>query len=72
MNDKSAKSPYLLNSTLPGLITYDGVASTSNKTRYVLKQRGFGGMFMWELSADYDGKSQDLMDAMYKVWLAAH
>ena len=36
-----------------------------------MKQRGFGGIFMWELSADYDGKHQDLMNAMYKAWAAA-
>ena len=66
--DKSAKAPYLVNSTLPGFLTYDDSASTSLKTRYVLKQRGFGGVFMWELSADYDGKSQDLLNAMYKAW----
>ncbi len=70
-NDKSAKSPYLVNSTTPALITYDNTASTATKANYVLKQRGFGGMFMWELSADYDGHSQDLMTALYKAWLAA-
>jgi len=70
-NDKSAKSPYMVNSTSPGFITYDSAASTSSKTRYIMKQRGFGGVFMWELSADYDGKSQDLMDAMYKAWVGA-
>lgn len=69
--DKSAKSPYMVNSTLPAFITYDNASSTSSKTRYIMKQRGFGGVFMWELSADYDGKSQDLMDAMYKAWAAA-
>jgi chitinase len=66
--DNSAKSPYLVNSTLPGFITYDDRASTNRKTRYILKQRGFGGVFMWELSADYDGHSQDLLNAMYKAW----
>jgi chitinase len=69
--DKTAKSPYMVNSTLPGFITYDNASSTGSKTRYILKQRGFGGVFMWELSADYDGKSQDLMDAMYKAWQGA-
>jgi chitinase len=68
--DKSAKSPYIVNSTLPAFITYDNASSTGSKTRYILNQRGFGGVFMWELSADYDGKSQDLMDAMYKAWAA--
>jgi GH18 family chitinase len=59
-----------VNSTLPAFITYDDAASTSRKTGYILKQRGFGGVFTWELSADYDGHSQDLMDAMYKAWQA--
>ena len=69
--DDAAKSPYLVNSTLPGFISYDDSASTGHKTRYILKQRGFGGVFMWELSADYDGRSQDLLKAMYKVWQTA-
>lgn len=65
--DSAAGSPYLTNPTTPGLITYDGVNSTMRKVRYV-KNRGFGGVFTWELSADYDGQSQDLLDAMYDVW----
>jgi len=70
-SDKAAKSPYMVNATMPAFITYDNAASTSSKTSYIMKHRGFGGVFMWELSADYDGKSQDLMDAMYKAWTAA-
>jgi chitinase len=66
--DDVAKAPYLLDPSLPGFITYDDVASSERKTRYVLKQRGFGGVFTWELSADYDGSSQDLIQAMYKAW----
>jgi chitinase len=66
--DSKAQSPYLTNATIPGFITYDGVASTAHKVRYAIKTRGFGGVFMWELSADYDGKSQDLLDAMYHAW----
>ena len=46
LKDKSAKSPYMVNSTLPGFITYDNASSTGIKTRYILKQRGFGGVFM--------------------------
>jgi chitinase len=65
--DSAAQAPYLTSATIPGLITYDGVASTTHKVRYV-KARGFGGVFTWELSADYDGKSQDLLDAMYNAW----
>jgi chitinase len=66
--DDVAKAPYLLDPSLPGFITYDDVASSERKTRYVLKHRGFGGVFTWELSADYDGSSQDLIEAMYKGW----
>jgi chitinase len=70
-SDKNAKSPYMVNSTLPAFITYDNVSSTSSKTHYIMKERGFGGVFMWELSADYDGHSQDLLNAMYKAWQAS-
>jgi chitinase len=65
--DSAAQAPYLTNTSLPGFITYDGVDSTKHKVEYV-KSRGFGGVFMWELSADYDGHSQDLLDAMYEAW----
>jgi chitinase len=71
LDPAAGESPYLTNSTLPGFITFDDSASTYRKTRYVLKERGFGGIFMWELSADYDGHSQDLLTAMYNAWLAA-
>jgi len=64
---EAGSSPYLTNATIPGFITYDGIASTWRKVRYV-KRRGFGGVFTWELSADYDGKSQDLLNAMYNAW----
>ena len=69
--DKTAESPYMVNSSALKFITYDNESSTTAKTRYVMKERGFGGVFMWELSADYDGKAQDLMTAMYKAWLGA-
>jgi chitinase len=65
--DSAARAPYLTNTSIPGFITYDGVGSTKRKVEYV-KNRGFGGVFMWELSADYDGHSQDLLDAMYEAW----
>jgi chitinase len=66
--DASAQAPYLTSTSIPGLITYDSVPSTSRKVHYVMKTRGFGGVFMWELSADYDGTSQDLLNAMYSAW----
>jgi chitinase len=68
--DGTAKAPYLINSMIPGFITYDGPASTVRKIHY-MKKRGFGGVFMWELSADYNGHSQDLLDAMYNEWTSS-
>jgi GH18 family chitinase len=52
-----------------GYMTYDDAASTARKAQYVLGGRKFGGVFMWDLSADYDGQSQDLLDAMYGVFV---
>jgi chitinase len=68
--DAAAQSPYMVNSSADEFITYDDESSTSAKTIYVMQERGFGGVFMWELSADYDGKAQNLMTAMYTAWLA--
>lgn len=66
--DSAAKSPYLLYQGAggqSGFISYDDTQSTTKKVNYVLGTRGFGGVFMWSLEADYDGTSQDLLDAMY-------
>ena len=73
--DGVAMAPYLTNPDIaglnvPGFITYDDESTTATKTTYVMKNRGFGGMFMWELSADYDGGSQTLLDAMFNAWKA--
>jgi uncharacterized protein (TIGR03437 family) len=67
--DDIAKAPYLLyegTEHRTGFITYDDPTSTQQKTAYVLGERNMGGVFMWELSADYDGQTQDLLDAMYR------
>jgi chitinase len=72
--DDSAKAPYLLfegQGRGPGFVTYDDASSTAAKTSLVLGTRKMGGIFMWELSADYDGSSQDLLDAMYGAFLSA-
>lgn len=74
--DNSARAPYLTNpniqgTNVPGFITYDDEISTARKTRYVIQQRGFGGMFTWELSGDYDGQGQTLLDAMFSAWKAS-
>ena len=63
--------PYMLRTDgKPGFITYDDWFSTYYRVWYSLWQRGTGGTFMWSLDADYDGKSQDLLDAMYQATLA--
>jgi chitinase len=71
--DSVAVAPYLTNPSIqnlnvPGFITYDDMSTTARKTTYVTKTRGFGGVFMWELSGDYDGTSQDLFNALYNAW----
>jgi GH18 family chitinase len=33
-------------------------------------QWNLGGTFMWSLDADYDGQTQDLLDAMYAASLS--
>ena len=60
--------PYMLRSDgSPGYITYDDAYSTYMRVYYSDWVRGLGGTFMWSLDADYDGYSQDLMDAMYNA-----
>jgi chitinase len=63
--DGYAMAPYLLYDGGQGFITYDDPTSSANKVAYVLGQRGFGGIFMWDVSGDYDGSSQDLLTAMW-------
>jgi len=53
----------------PGFITYDDAFSTFYRVSYSVWRRGLGGSFMWSLDADYDGHSQDLLDAMYNASL---
>ena len=50
-----------------GYITYDDAFSTYFRVWYSDWDRGLGGTFMWSLDADYDGHSQDLLDAMYNA-----
>ena len=52
-----------------GYVTYDDATSTYYRVWYADWVRGFGGTFLWSLDADYDGHSQDLMDAMYSASL---
>jgi chitinase len=66
--DPVAMAPYLVRGgPASGFITYDDPDSTGRKVEYALELRNLGGVFMWELSGDYDGKKQDLLDTMYKT-----
>jgi chitinase len=64
--DDLADAPYLLDANFPtfGFITYDNPTSTTKKVQYALAQKHLGGVFMWELSQDYDGDGQPLLNAM--------
>jgi chitinase len=62
--------PYMLRADgSPGFITYDDGFSTYYRVRYSVWERGLGGSFLWSLDADYDGHSQDLLEAMYHASL---
>ncbi|MGD0890320.1 MAG: glycoside hydrolase family 18 protein [Terracidiphilus sp.] len=66
--DPIAMAPYLVHDEpAPGFITYDDPDSTARKVDYALEVRNLGGVFMWELSGDYDGKKQELLDSMFKA-----
>jgi chitinase len=65
--DPVALVPYLLRKDgAPGFITYDDPLSTYTRVIYSDWVQGLGGTFMWSLDEDYDGQSQDLLDAMYE------
>jgi len=64
--DPIALVPYMVRSDgSDGYITYDDAYSTYMRVWYSDWVRQLGGTFMWSLDADYDGHSQDLLDAMY-------
>jgi len=68
--DQISLVPYMLKvDEGDGYITYDDAFSTYLRVYYCDWDRGLGGTFMWSLDADYDGHSQDLMDAMYNASL---
>jgi len=71
--DPVAMVPYMLRANGGnGYITYDDAFSTYFRVYYADWQRGMGGTFMWSLDADYDGQTQDLLDAMYNASVAGH
>ena len=68
--DPIALVPYMLRTNgHAGFITYDDAFSTYSRVWYADWQKNLGGTFMWSLDADYDGQSQDLLDAMYSATL---
>jgi chitinase len=71
--DEQASAPYLLDARGEGFgfITYDNPQSTFTKVTYALGQRHLGGVFMWELSLDFDGHSQPLLNSMHEAMVKA-
>jgi chitinase len=66
--DPYAMVPYMLKADgSDGFITYDDPASTFYRVWYTDWGRGLGGTFIWSLDADYDGTTQDLLDAAYNA-----
>lgn len=66
--DPVALVPYLLRKDgSPGYITYDDPLSTYTRVIYSDWVLNMGGTFMWSLDEDYDGNSQDLLDAMHQA-----
>ncbi len=64
--DLIALVPYLLRADGDrGFITYDDPLSTYLRVWYSDWDRGLGGTFMWSVDEDYDGRSQELLDAMH-------
>jgi len=69
--DPIALVPYMLRvDGKKGFITYDDATSTYLRVWYADWQWNLGGTFMWSLDADYDGQTQDLLDAMYAASLS--
>ena len=66
--DPVALVPYLLRKDgSPGFITYDDSLSTYTRVIYSDWVQKLGGTFLWALDEDYDGHSQDLLDAMHQA-----
>jgi len=71
--DLIALVPYLVRADgSRGFITYDDPLSTYTRVWYSVWDRGLGGTFMWSVDEDYDGHSQDLLDAMHLAILEGH
>lgn len=66
--DPYALVPYLLKKNgSPGFVTYDDPESTYFRVLYSDYVQGLGGTFLWALDEDYNGQSQDLLNAIYRA-----
>jgi chitinase len=61
--DKKCRVPYLVKNGGRGIITYDDPGSIREKVRFARENR-LAGVFMWEVSQDYDKGRTPLLDAM--------
>jgi|DewCreStandDraft_4_1066084.scaffolds.fasta_scaffold19948_2 chitinase len=68
--DSGSIVPYLTYDSGAGLISYDNPQSVIEKVNYALSVKGYGGIFMWEITADYSAGSQPLLDAMWNSYAA--
>jgi chitinase len=67
-NDPYSLVPYMLKADgSEGFITYDDASSTFYRVWYTDWARGLGGTFIWEIDADYDGTTQDLLEAAFNA-----
>jgi chitinase len=69
--DPVSMAPYLTANDATGVITYDDAASLTRKVAYALSVRDLGGVFIWEISQDFDGAGQDLLDSVNAAYLNA-
>ena len=60
--DDKAQVPFLQNPTKTEIVSYDDAESTHKKGEYA-RQQGLGGIFFWEISQDFDGKTNPLVQA---------
>ncbi len=69
--DAASDVPYLIINSGDGIYSYDDPQSVGLKADYALNTRNVGGIFMWDVSEDYMGPSNEpLLDAMYSKFSA--
>jgi len=60
--DAAAQAPYLQNSGNTEVISYDDLTSVKRKAQYA-REAGVAGVFFWEITQDFDGKTNPLVRA---------